>query len=458
VAPHYDRLSTQDVNNLWADGTDSPMHIIAVLQLEPAPLVDDRARLKLDEIRRRVVRRLDRAPRLRQVVRAGSLLTGPPVWIDEVGFDLDRHLRTGSIPAPGGEGELLEVVARIDEQRLDRSHAPWEMWLLTGLSNGRIVLVVKLHHVMADGLAAVQLMASLFDFNTDGDGEDAVRPWQPTTAPQRWDLIRDNGATKVRQLGRGLAGLSRPVAAWHAVVAAAGTFRSAMGQATGAPRSSINQPIGARRRLGVIRIPLDAAKAVAHAHNGKVNDLVLALVAGGLRSLLLKRGESTDGLELRASVPVSLRHDSKIGNEVGAIIVPLAIDVTDADSRLDAVVRATAMAKRVQSAATGAMVWSLLARTGLIRILSRHQRYVNLFITNVAGPPVPVDLLNARLLDVIPVTQIAGNCTLSIAALSYNGCLAITAVADADRVPDLDTVIQGMQSSWVALELSLIHI
>ncbi|HXN03255.1 MAG TPA: wax ester/triacylglycerol synthase family O-acyltransferase [Candidatus Acidoferrum sp.] len=455
MATHYDRLSTQDINNLWADGTDSPMHIIAVLQLEPDPLVDDSGQLRLDEIRRRVVRRLDRAPRLRQVVRIGSLLTGPPVWIDEVGFDLDRHLRTGSIPAPGGEGELLEVVARIDEQRLDRSHAPWEMWLLTGVPNGRIVLVVKLHHVMADGLAAVQLMGSLFDFNTDGDGEDAVGPWQPTTAPERWDLIRDNGATKVRQLGRALVGLSRPVAAWHAVVTAAGTFRSAMRQATGAPRSSINQPIGARRRLGVVRISLDAAKAVAHAHGGKVNDLVLALVAGGLRSVLVKRGEPTDGVELLASVPVSLRHDSRMGNEVGAIIVPLAIAVPDANARLDAVMRAAAMAKRLQSAATGTMVWSLLARTGLIRMLSRRQRFVNLFVTNVAGPPMPVDVLGARLLDVIPITPIAGNCTLSFAALSYNGCLAITAVADADLVPDLDTVIQGMLSDWVTLKVEL---
>jgi diacylglycerol O-acyltransferase / wax synthase len=452
VAPPYDRLSTQDINNLWADGTDSPMHIIAVLQLAPGPLVDDRGQLKLDKIRRRILRRLDRAPRLRQVVRIGSVLTGPPVWIDEVGFDLDRHLRTGSIPAPGGETELLEVVAWIDQQRLDRSHAPWEMWLLTGSSNGRVVLVVKLHHVMADGLAAVQLMGSLFDFDTDGDGEDAIRPWQPTSAPDRWDLIRDNGATKVRQLGRALAGLSRPVAAWRAIVTTAGTLRSAVAQATGAPRSSINQPIGARRRLAVVRIPLNAAKAVAHAHRGKVNDLVLALVAGGLRALLLKRGESIDGLELLASVPVSLRHDSKLGNEVGAIIVPLAVDVRDAEARLDAVVRATEIAKHAQSAAAGTMVWSLLARTGLIRVLSRRQRFVNLFITNVAGPPMPVYVLNARLLDVIPVTPIAGNCTLGFGVISYNGCLAITAVADADRVPDLDVVVQGMQSSWAALE------
>ena len=152
----YERLSTQDQSNLWAEAPDTPMHIVAVLQVEPGPFVDVGGHLKLEEIRQRIASRLDRAPRLRQVVRPGSLLTGPPVWVDEVGFDLDRHVRVGSIPSPGGEAELLEVVARIHEQRLSRSDALWELWLLTGRSNGRMGIVLKLHHVIADGLAAVQ--------------------------------------------------------------------------------------------------------------------------------------------------------------------------------------------------------------------------------------------------------------------------------------------------------------
>lgn len=449
----YERLSVQDQNNLWADAPDTPMHIMAVLQLEPGPLVDDGGHLKLDEIGGRIARRLNRAPRLRQVVRPGNVLTGPPVWIDEAGFDLDRHLRVGSIPAPGGETELLELVAWIDQQHLDRSHALWELWLLTGLSTGRVVLVLKLHHVIADGLAAVQLMAALFDFAADDDGPEAPpRPWQPGAAPDQWTLMRDNAAARVVGLGRALATIRRPGALWGAAAAAARALRFTVVKATGAPRSSINQPIGPRRRLAVIRIPLDAAKAVAHAQGGKVNDLLLALVAGGLRALLLKRGESIAGLKLLASVPVSMRRDSRLGNEVGVIIVPLAIDAADPGARLHAIVRATETAKHGQSAAVGMIGWSLMARMGLARLLSRRQRFVNLFITNVGGPPMPVYVLNAQLLDVIPVTPIAGNCTLGFAALSYNGCLAITTVADADRVPDLDAVIQGMHSSWGTLK------
>ena len=443
MGSRYDRLSIQDQNNFWVETPDTPMHIVAVLQLDSGPLVDGRGRLKLDDIRRRIARRLDRAPRLWQVVRPGSLLTGPPVWVDEVGFDLDRHVRVGTIPAPGGDAELLKVVAWIDEQRLNRSHVLWEVWFLTGLSNRRVVMVLKLHHAIADGLAAVQLMASLFDFTADGGGDDAqAQPWKPEAPPGRWNLMRDNAAAKVAGLGSVLTAMRTTPRALRLVLA----------QATQAPRSSINQPIGPHRRLAVIRIPLDEAKAAVHAHGGRVNDLLLAVVAAGLRALLLNRGESIDGLRLLTSVPVSTRHDSKLGNEVGVMVVPLAIDADDAGTRLDAIVRDTRAAKQEQSAVVGMMGWSLMARTGLAQLVSRRQRFVNLFVTNIAGPPVPVYVLGARLLDVYPVTPIAGNCTLGFAALSYNGCLAITAVADADRVPDLDAVIQGMQSGWAALK------
>jgi len=451
VRTQYERLSIHDQSNLWAEAADTPMHIIAVLQLEPAPLVDVRGNLELAEICAGISRRLDRAPRLRQIVRPGGVLTGPPVWIDEVGFDLNRHVRAGTIPAPGDEAELLKVVAWIDQQRLDRSHALWQLWLLTGLSSGRVVMVLKLHHAIADGLAAVQLLASLFDSGADCRGDDSpVRPWQPQKPPGRWSLMRENAATKARKLTRGFGSIRRPVAAWRAGGTMFNALRFMLAHARRAPRCSINHPIGPHRRLAVFRIPVDDAKAIAHAHAGRVNDLVLALVAGGLRALLLQRGQSIDGLKLLTSVPVSMRHDSKLGNEVGAIIVALPIDAADDSDRLEAIVSATAAAKRAQSAAAGVMAFSLMARLGLAQLLSRHQRFVNLFITNVAGPPMPVYVLNGRLLDVIPVTPIAGNCTLGFAALSYDGCLTITAVADGDQVPDLDVVIRGMHASWAA--------
>ncbi len=209
--------------------------------------------------------------------------------------------------------------------------------------------------------------------------------------------------------------------------------------------------MGTEKAAGT-RLPLAEAKAVAHAQDGKADDLLLSIVTGGLRALLIERGEPVDGLKLLTSVPVSIRHDLKLGNEVGIIIVPLPIGNPDPDSQLQAIVQATGAAKRGQSAAASMMGWSLIARMGLTRLFSRRQRFINVLITNVAGPPKPVYVLGAGLLDVIPVTPIAGDCTLGFAALSDDGCLAITVVADAGHCPDLDVVAQGMQDSWAALE------
>lgn len=453
----YDRLSILDQNNLWVETPDTPMHVIAVLQVAAPPFLDESGQLKLGTIRRQVDRRLAGAPRLRQIVMPGSLLTGPPIWVDERGFDIRRHVRAASVPAPGTEEELLDVVARIDEQRLDRSHALWEFWLLTGLANGRIAIVFKLHHVIADGLAAVTLMAALFDFRAAGTVQQlpSVPDWKPQLLPRRADLIRDNLAGKLTGVRGLVGGAIRPAGWWGTIVSMPRSLRFIAGQARGAPRTSLNRPIGPRRRLGIVRVPLADVKAVAHAHSGKVNDVFLSLVAAGVRALLVQRHESVEGLTMMASVPVSMRHDVKLGNEVGTIIVALPIGQPDVSRRLAGVIQAARAAKREQSAARGMAFFSAIARSRLSGWLGRHQRFVNVFATNVAGPPVPIDVLGARVLDIIPVTPIAGNCTLAFGAFSYNGCLAITAVADAEQVTDLNVVLQGMQRDWSALSQSL---
>ncbi|HYM50503.1 MAG TPA: wax ester/triacylglycerol synthase family O-acyltransferase [Candidatus Limnocylindrales bacterium] len=447
----YDRLTIQDRNQFWAEARDTPMHIMAVLQLEPDGLVDGTGRLKLEVIRDRIERRLARVPRLRQVVRPGNLLTGPPIWVDDPGFDLARHVRAGSVPGPGTETDLLQVVARIDRDLIDRAHALWEAWLLTGLDNGRVALVFKLHHAIADGLAAIQVLASLFDFTSDSS-DPAPGSWVSQPPPRPSALMRDNLAGKIDGVGRALARARHPRAVWHASLRAARAFRGMVGQATRAPRSPLNRTVvGPARRLAVVRIPLDEAKAVAHVHGGTVNDVLLSIVAGGLRSLLLGRSETVEGVALLASVPVSIRHDAKLGNEVGLRIVPLPLGEAEPAARLWAVVQASTRAKHSQSAAAGMVGWSMVARVGLARWVSRHQRFVNVFVTNVAGPPMPVCVLGARLLDVIPVVPIAGNCPLAFAALSYHGVLAITVTADAGRLPDLDVAIQGLERSWLAM-------
>lgn len=452
----FDRLSVQDQNNLWVETSDEPMHIMAVLQVEPEPFLDDRGQLKLGAIRRQVDRRLAGTPRLRQVVLPGSLLTGPPIWADDRGFDIRRHVHAALIPAPGTENELLDVVAAIDEHRLDRSHALWELWVLTGLANNRIAMVFKLHHAIADGLAAIALIASLFDFPSAARADHPSIPaWSPQLPPGRADLIRDNLAGKLAVLRRLVSGSIRPAGVWQAIGRFPRWLQFVVRQSRRAPRTSLNRPIGSRRRIGVVRLSLDDVKAVAHAHGGRVNDLLLTVIAGGLRSLLMHRHESLRGLELMAGVAVSMRHDTRLGNQVGTMIVGLPVHEPDAVRRLGAVIEGTQAAKLEQSPGGGMMIFSALARSGLSRWFDRRQRFLNVLTTNVAGPPVPIAVLGGRVLDIIPVTPIAGNCTLGFGAFSYDGCLAITVVADAEQVCDLNVVLHGMERDWLALSKSV---
>jgi diacylglycerol O-acyltransferase / wax synthase len=212
----------------------------------------------------------------------------------------------------------------------------------------------------------------------------------------------------------------------------------------------LRRPVGGRRRLAVVRAGLAVVKDVAHGHAATVNDLLLAAVAGGLRALLLARGTPVDGLTLYASVPVALRAGADtagLGNQVGLMVVPLPVGEPDPVQRLGHITRATTQRKRrPERLASLRPVGSLTILRALNRY-SRHQRIVDLFVTNVPGPPRPLYLLGARLMEVFPVVQVAGNVPLSVAVLSYAGQLNIGVQSDPDALPDLDVFVDGLRRS-----------
>lgn len=195
-------------------------------------------------------------------------------------------------------------------------------------------------------------------------------------------------------------------------------------------------------------------KEVAHAHGGKVNDVVLNLWAGGLRQLMLSRAEATSGVELLASVPVSLRSAGgprSIDNQIGAIALPLPVGEADVRRRLDLIVRRTRQAKAEQHPAAIMGFLIGLAVTPLGRYFAGHQHAVNVEVTNVIGPPVPVYVLGARVLEVLPITGPVGNMGLVLCAFSYAGQVFLVVTADARGFPDLDVLMAGMEGDWRAL-------
>ena len=449
VASRYQRLSVQDAGFLDLEHAGLPQHVAILAVAEGRPLHDQDGHLRLDAVRRELGGRLQLVPRLRQLVLCPPFGQGLPLWVDDPAFDLANHVRAVHLPAPGGERELLGLCDQLCLRLLDRARPLWELWLVAGLAEGRVGLVLKLHHALADGLAAVQIAGVLLDGTADA-GSPAPAPWQPRPAPSGWALGADNLRGRSAALAAGMARLRHPrkLAAQARVLA--GAARMAAGGRRHGPRSLLRRPVGGRRRLAVVRARLAVVKDAAHAHGATVNDVLLAAVAGGLRALLVARGAQVDGLVLYASVPVALRaraDTAALGNQVGLMVVPLPVGEPDPVGRLRQVTRATTQRKRrPELLASLRPVGSLTLLRALNRY-SRHQRLVDLFVTNVPGPQIPLYLLGARLREAFPVVQVAGNVPLSVAVLSYDGQLNIGIQSDPDGCPDLDVFADGLRQS-----------
>jgi len=277
---------------------------------------------------------------------------------------------------------------------------------------------VRLHHVIADGIAAVALLGALF-------GADDEPPAH--SAPG----LR---ATPDRRIGSALGSIRR---------FASDGF---------APKTSLTGPIGDRRLFYLARADLERARTVAHEHGGTVNDLMLASVTAGARALLSGRGELRPDLELRASVPVSRRlaDYARIGNQVGVMIVPLPVGLEGSTDRLAWIARTTAARKRDPRAAMGWDVGSPLLQRAVVALM-RHQRFIHLLLSNVPGPTQPLHVAGARVLEAFQLGVIQGNVTLGVGALSYDGQLNLDVVADADACPDASVFAEGLRDELEAL-------
>ncbi|MEV6966024.1 wax ester/triacylglycerol synthase domain-containing protein [Hamadaea sp. NPDC051192] len=409
-----ERLTPTDLINLYVESPSSPARVGALALLDRP--------VELGTLRRRIVDRVAGAPRLRQVVYRPGWLGGRPIWVDSPKFDVGRHVRSAVLPAGV---RLTDFAVRLANRPFARDLPPWRIWLVTGLPDGSAALVFAMHHVVADGLTTIRMFAAL------ADDAPAVPAGRTLPRPPWVELVRDNVARRLA----GLRTLRRPSAT---------TLRQMAGLRN-APRTSLNGPVGAHRRLDAVTLDLDRAKETAHRHGAKVNDVVLTLAAGGLRALLRSRSEPTDGVELHATVAVSVREAgaSDGGNRTGgfAVRVPLTADV---HRRLEAIARETAVAKGGQAPTAGNALLIGLSRLGVLRWFSRRQRMINFMESDVIGPAAPVRLLGATVLEVVPIGTVVGNMTIGFLAVSYAGRLVVAVQADADRHPDLPVLLAAM--------------
>src|ERR1035438_8533980 len=328
---HLDRLTPVDASFLHQEGPVSHMHIGGGTIMEgPPPTTDE----FLEQIRRR----LHLVPRYRHKLAYTAVDSGRPVWIDDPSFNLEYHIRHTALPAPGGWEQLQELTARIFSQQLDRSKPLWEMWLIEGLEEDRFSLISKTHHSLIDGIAGVDLATVLFDLSPDPPAlTHSGRAWQPHREPGTAELIAAGLKGAVRagiELAEGaLEALTHPERALARTrEAAEGIGEIVWAGLNPAPETPLNVHIGPHRRFVGIGSSLDDFKLVKNAFGGTVNDVVLAVVAGALRSFLIARGRRTEGVELRALVPVSVRTEGEhhtMGNRIVVMRGPLPVYIAD---------------------------------------------------------------------------------------------------------------------------------
>jgi diacylglycerol O-acyltransferase len=449
-----DRLTGLDTSFLHLEDASSHMHVASVMLFEGSPP-------PYDELLEAIERRLHLVPRYRQRLAFVPLGQGRPKWVDDPRLNLRYHVRATALPAPGDEDQLKELAGRVFAQQLDRDKPLWEVWLVDGVEGDRFALLSKTHHALVDGISGVDIISVLFDTSPEPAAPaDPGDRWLPRPLPTRAQLL----AEALLERGTIPAEVSRSVRAVFrgprrilagARDAAVGVGAMAWAGLNPAPSSPYNQSIGPHRRFTWVRADLDEVKAIKNALGGTVNDVVLATVAGALGKHLRRRGQDTDGLELKAMIPVSVRADVErgaLGNRVAAMMAPLPVWCQDPVARLD-IVREELKDLKSGGQAVGAQVLTEL--TGFApptvmgqaaRLVSR-QRMFNLVVTNVPGPQFPLYLAGRRMLDPFPMVPLAKNQALGIALLSYAGKINFGLVGDWDLMWDLDEFADDLRES-----------
>jgi len=449
-----DRLTGLDASFLHLETDSSHMHVAACSVLQgPAPAYG--------ELLEAIGSRLHLVPRYRQRLAFVPLGQGRPVWVDDPHFNLTYHIRHTALPRPGGEHELRRLVGRVFSQALDRDRPMWELWLVEGLADERFALLSKTHHALVDGVSGVDIATVLFD--TSPDPLPVAPPeqeWVPRPLPSGAQLLGEALLERATVPGEMIRGARRALRGPRQVAERLRTAVGGIGALTRlglqpAPESHFNVRIGPHRRFTWVRGDLQQFKTVKDALGGTVNDVVLAAVAGGLGRYLRLRGESTEEIELKAMVPVSIRADLErgaLGNRVAAMWAPLPVGVVDPVARLRRVSEAMAGLKE-SGQAVAAQVLTQLSGFAPPTIMAQaarlqaRQRVFNLVVTNVPGPQFPLYVLGRQLNAMYPMVPLAENTALGIAIMSYDGQLNFGLTADRDALSDLEVLAEELSGA-----------
>jgi WS/DGAT/MGAT family acyltransferase len=454
-----DRLTGLDASFLHLEDEAAHMHVAAVMTFEGSPP-------HIDAMVDAIERRLHLVPRYRQKLAYVPFGQGRPRWVDDPHFNMRYHVRHTALPEPGTEDQLKRLAGRVFSQRLDRDKPLWEMWVVEGLDGGdRFAVLSKTHHALVDGVSGIDIMSVLFDSEPESPAPPPEgKRWLPAPTPSRAQLLGEalvERMTVPAEVVRGVRAVFRGprLIARAALDGLAGVGAMARVGLSPAPRTPYNERIGPHRRFTWVRMQLSDVKAIKNALGGTVNDVMLATVTGALGRHLRRRGVDTDGLELRAMVPVSVRSEEArgaLGNQVAAMMAPLPVGLQEPVSRIERISEAMGDLKS-GGQAVGAQVLTELSGFAPPTIMSQasrlvaRQRMFNLVVTNVPGPQHALYLAGRKLEGLFPMVPLAPNQALGIAIMSYNGTINFGLVGDYDLMSDLDDFAGDLEASLAEL-------
>jgi diacylglycerol O-acyltransferase len=404
------------------------------------------------EFRTHLAGRLPRIPRYRQRAAPVPLDLGPPVWVDDPGFDLDHHLVRVALPAPGGDAELRALTGRVMATRLDRDRPLWRYWFVEGLARDRWALISTVHHCMVDGVSGTDLYRVVLDPDpvpAPPEPDD----WRPAAPPSAVALaLRAVGDLAVLPVRGGAAVIRMLRHPRRVVTAGRGAVALAASLWPASPSTLSGEP-ARPRRVDWVRASVADVRAVRHVLGGTFNDVLLAAVTGGLRALLLARGEVPRPGTVRSLVPVSMRapgEESLRDNRVSLLLAELPVHLADPLGRFGAVREELERCKAAGEAEAGAL-GTQLARyqpfplmAGMVRAgWAVPQRTVVTVTTDVPGPRHTLYGLGRELVEIIPYVPIASTLRVGVAVLSYRDGVVVGLTGD-DSVSDLGVLAAGI--------------
>lgn len=453
------KLSALDASFLHLETPGTHMHIGGVAVFEPSPLGTG------EDLYRGIVRaiepRLALMPRYRQKLAFVPLSLDVPVWVEDDDFDISNHVHHAALPAPGGDAEMADLVARVFGRQLDRRRPLWELYIVEGLRGGRWALMTKTHHAMVDGISNLELATILLDVDPQPkpvEPAEIERRAAGAPAPSSLDLLmaslRERVSRPVRMVSAARAVAERP----RRLAAALRDTAEGLVQMVPvmrAPRGVLNGKTGPSRVYTFSRFPLADFRAIKGELGGTINDVVLAAVSGGLRHFLMARGVDASEESITALCPVSIRDQTErtaLGNRLAMLLVRLPVDEPDAARRLEKV-RTTVDRLKARKQAVGAdflLNLAGFAPATLHAMVSRASLRTigfNLVVTNVPGPQFPLYCQGARLVEAFPVAFLYAGQRVAIAIFSYDGQLNFGYLADRHGMSDVEVLAAGVEES-----------